>query len=275
MSYKGDFAEDSTVYVFFTTHDGDGGAVAPSDAFENTDVKIYKNGAANEKTTANGLTMTSPFDSVTGLHLLAIDTSNDTGDDGFWATGSDYSVVLSPDETVDSQAVVRVIGEFSIENRYMRGTDSANTRTPLDAAGIRGAIGLASADLDTQLTALSEYVDCLPATLDGSTFTNLPDVTTDSESRTASKATGFAVAGDAMALTAGERNSVADAIVQRDVDNVEATMPEHCLGTVILAMLESAISGTTWTIKRTDGSTTHATKTVTVDADASPITGVT
>jgi hypothetical protein len=43
---------------------------------------------------------------------------------------------------------------------------------------------------------------------------------------------------------------------------------------VILAMLESSVSGATWTIKRTDGSTMHATKTVTTSAGANPITSV-
>jgi hypothetical protein len=62
--------------------------------------------------------MTSPFDTITGLHLLAIDTSNDTGDAGFWTIAADYSVVLIPDETVDSQTVVAVIATFSIENRF-------------------------------------------------------------------------------------------------------------------------------------------------------------
>ena len=76
-------------------------------------------------------------------------------------------------------------------------------------------------------------------------------------------------------LTAAERNSIADAVLTRDVDNVEATANEHTLCTIILATLESAISETTWTIKRTDGITTHAAKTVTVDAAADPITGVT
>lgn len=36
----------------------------------------------------------------------------------------------------------------------MRGTDGANTTAPLDAAGIRTAVGLASANLDTQLADL-------------------------------------------------------------------------------------------------------------------------
>jgi len=69
-------------------------------------------------------------------------------------------------------------------------------------------------------------------------------------------------------------NDVADAVLARDVDQVESGAPEHSLCTVVLAALESQIVGTTWTIKRTDGSTTHATKTVAKDAAAEPITGV-
>ena len=63
---------------------------------------------------------------------------------------------------------------------------------------------------------------------------------------------------------------IADAVLTRDVSNVEATAPEHCLCTVILATLESSLSDTTWTIKRTGGSTTHATMTATTDANANP-----
>jgi len=66
----------------------------------------------------------------------------------------------------------------------------------------------------------------------------------------------------------------ADAILSRNASNVEGSAGEHTLCTVILAMLEGSVSGSTWTIKRTDGSTTHATKTVTTDATAHPITGV-
>lgn len=117
MKYIGDFVEDATVNIFFTTNDGSGGAVDPSSAFEAADVRIYKGSSATQKATANGLTMTSPFDSVTGLHCLTIDTSIDTGDTGFWTAGADYTVVLVPDETVDSQTVVAVLAQFSIENR--------------------------------------------------------------------------------------------------------------------------------------------------------------
>lgn len=116
MSWLGDFTEDFTaVTCMFTTHASTGAPVAPASAFENADVKIYKNGNAAEKTTQNGVTMTSPFDSITGLHCLTIDTSNDTGDGGFWVAGAVYTLVLSPDETVDSVAVVKVIGQFGIK----------------------------------------------------------------------------------------------------------------------------------------------------------------
>ena len=79
---------------------------------------------------------------------------------------------------------------------------------------------------------------------------------------------------EAVSLTTAERAAVADAVLARDVGQVEAGAPEHSLCTVVLAALESQIAGNTWTIKRTDGSTTHATKTVVKDANAEPITGV-
>lgn len=145
MNYIDDFAEDATVYFQFTTNDRQGGAVAPSTAFEAADVLIYKNNGATQKATTNGITMTSPFDSVTGLHALTIDTSVDTGDAGFWTTGSDYICVLSPDETVDAQTVVAVIGSFSIQNRYMRGTNSAALAS--DLATVAGY-------LDTEIAAI-------------------------------------------------------------------------------------------------------------------------
>jgi len=69
-------------------------------------------------------------------------------------------------------------------------------------------------------------------------------------------------------------NEIADAILQRNVSNVEATAPEHSLATIILATLESSIAGSTWKIKRTNGTTVHASKTVTTDANATPIVAV-
>jgi len=132
MNYIGDFSEDSTVRIVLATNNTSGAAVAPSSAFEEADFRIYKNGSATQKATTNGITIASPFDSVTGLHVLNIDTSNDTGDSGFWTTGADYWVVATPDETIDSQTVVAVIATFSIQNRYSSARLAAIEEDTLD-----------------------------------------------------------------------------------------------------------------------------------------------
>lgn len=75
-------------------------------------------------------------------------------------------------------------------------------------------------------------------------------------------------------LEADAANEIADAILSRNVSNVEATAPEHSLATIILATLESSIAGSTWKIKRTNGTTVHASKTVTTDPNATPIIAV-
>ena len=148
MKYMGDFADNSTIQIMFTTHAAAGGSVAPSSALESADVIIYKDNSATQKATVNGLTMTSPFDAIVGLHLLEIDTSVDTGDAGFWAVGSDYSVILSPDETVDSQTVVGALAQFSIENR-------SDSQTGDSFAIVNGASGS---------VATKTVVDAIPTT---------------------------------------------------------------------------------------------------------------
>lgn len=98
--------------------------------------------------------------------------------------------------------------------------------------------------VDTEVAAIKAKTDNLPAN---------PAATSDIPSATA----------------------IADLVLSRSVANVETTAGEHTICTLVLAALESSVIGATWTIKRTDGTTTHVTKTVTTDASAEPITGVT
>jgi hypothetical protein len=103
----------------FTTHDAAGANVAPSSAFEAADLSIYKatDGAAfsaTKRSSANGITMTSPFNSLTGVHDVDIDL---------------------PDETVDTQALTGVvlayfeIGPVQADVRQWIGTAAATPTT--------------------------------------------------------------------------------------------------------------------------------------------------
>lgn len=146
-----DRALGSTIRIYFTTHTPSTGVVvAPSSAFAAADFKIYKDGSATEKTSTNGITVTSPFDSQAGAHLVEIDTSNSTGDSGFWASGSAYRVVLSTAKTVDSKDPSGVcVGEFSLELQTAdvrkfggtAGTFSSGKPDVGTATSVSGAVG--------------------------------------------------------------------------------------------------------------------------------------
>jgi hypothetical protein len=75
-------------------------------------------------------------------------------------------------------------------------------------------------------------------------------------------------------LAADTEDAVADAVLARSVAAVEAACPEHCLATVILGSLESSRAGNNWVIRRSDGATVHATKSLIVDPAAQPVTAV-
>jgi hypothetical protein len=124
---------------------------------------------------------------------------------------------------------------------------------------ITGFNDLSAAQVNTEAdTALADY--------DGPTHAELT-----AELATADDATLAAIA--ALSIPTAIQN--ADALLIRNVSNVEASAPEHSLCTMILAGMEFSIVGTTLTIKRTDGTTTHFTKTLAKTPGDDPIRGAT
>jgi hypothetical protein len=119
MTYLGDFATEATVLFPWSSQDAAGAAVTATLAASS--VEIYKDGGTTQRASDAGVTSTIDFDSKTGAHLVEIDLSDDS-DSGFYAAGSDYQVLL--EATVAGQTV-RIWRSFSIENRFMRGTDGA------------------------------------------------------------------------------------------------------------------------------------------------------
>lgn len=142
MKYLGDFAAGSLVAFAFNTRDSTGALVAMAGS---PVVRVYKHGSTTED--ADGVTLVEGFDSRTGLHTVAIDTS---ADGTFYATGNDFYVVLTAGTVDGVSQVGTVLAQFSLGNRASGG---------LDAAGVRSAVGLASANLDTQIAGVNTNVD--------------------------------------------------------------------------------------------------------------------
>lgn len=113
--YLGDYVANGEVNFKWPTNDGNGKSINP--ATPGT-ISVYK--ADNTTETVTGVTDTRAFDGHVGLHHCNIDLS-----DAFYATGNDYQVVLDG-AIIDGQDPVNtVLAEFSIQNRFMRGTDLA------------------------------------------------------------------------------------------------------------------------------------------------------
>ena len=84
---------------------------------------------------------------------------------------------------------------------------------------------------------------------------------------------------DGVVLSAAQCNAIADHVLRRNQSNVEASSNGDTLALssvygAVQQMQEASASGATLTVKRTDGTTTLGTKTLTTDAAADPVTGV-
>src|SRR5688572_24532722 len=93
-------AVGSTIRIPWDSVDPTGAPITAS-GFAASDLQIYKDGGTTQRASANGITATTDFDGLTGLHLIAIDLSDDS-DAGFYAAGSEYLVAVS---TVDVNSV--------------------------------------------------------------------------------------------------------------------------------------------------------------------------
>jgi len=107
MMYLGDYANNATIDVKWSTNDKNGASITRA---TDGQVRVYK-GNSMVQTTA-GITNTEDADSLTGIHHCRIVLT-----DAFYETGQDYSVVLQG-ATIDGESVNAVIAHFSIENRY-------------------------------------------------------------------------------------------------------------------------------------------------------------
>lgn len=121
MRQLGSIIAGSTFDFKFSTYDTDG---APITLAGTPAISVYKDNSTTQTTT--GVTLTTDFDSVTGLHNVRIVTT-----DSFYAGGSNFQVVITTG-TVDSISVVgTVLAEFSIDASYHSGTAQAGAASSI------------------------------------------------------------------------------------------------------------------------------------------------
>ncbi|HUX03034.1 MAG TPA: hypothetical protein VMY35_18905, partial [Phycisphaerae bacterium] len=249
-----------------------------------TDITGNLSGSVGSVTTKTGYSLVS-----TGLDLVTAWTVDITG-------------AVSGNSTHDAAGVKTAIEAdgSKIDHLWEMTEDDGGTRrltenaleeapsggTGLTADETRTALGMASANLDTQLADIPTVAEFEARTLVAASYfdASTDEVTTDAASRTASKADVSALATAAAladgTIVVGTINDgavsaavVADifsttALTESYAADAAAGTPAQLLYLILQGISEFAISSTTKTVKKLDGSTTAAT--YTLDDETSP-----
>lgn len=164
---------------------------------------------------------------------------------------------------------------------------TAGYAAPLDAAGTRSAVGLASANLDTQLTAIDDYLDtevaAIKAKTDQMVFSTANRLDVQVYGMEAGVVTAAAVATGAIDADALATDAVTELVTgvltTQMTESYRATNAAPTLAQAAFEMIahmgEKAIVGTTLTLKKLDGSTTAKTYTLDSGTAATSITETT
>lgn len=175
VPYYGDFAEDDTVLLPFNTFDSND----PSESVTITnladaDIKVHKDGGTTPIAT-DGATIAINYASITGNHLVTIDTSAHAD----YAIGSEYAVRIEG-TTVDGATINAWIGAFSIERAggALAIAKLIQTAVITNAAGDDVAADIIAIKAETALIVADTgelQVDNIPGTLTA-IITDLDDI---------------------------------------------------------------------------------------------------
>ena len=143
INYYGDYPEDHThVQIPFNTFTSDDPSASVTITnLADADIKVHKDGHVDQIVT-DGASVVINFDSITGNHLITIDTSVDAA----YATGHEYQVRIEG-TTVDGAIINAWVGSFSIERAggvlalIKAGTIDVNTKTITNGIVVAATLG--------------------------------------------------------------------------------------------------------------------------------------
>jgi hypothetical protein len=244
-----------TFYAHYVDADGVSvtGLTVTVDVYEGTTASPIVT-AASATELANGLyyyTLSSGSVDADGAYIAMFETADtDVAQRHLPALQSVGNIIKSDVQTIVSGAITAAaIATDAIDADALASDAIAEINATVDTAiadaALATAANLATAAgyIDTEVAAIKLKTDLIPT--DPAETSDIPSA-----------------------------NTIADAVLSRGVSNVQDTADTTSLAALILATFESSISGTTWTIRKTGGSS-FVVKTVTVDAGAEPIVGVT
>lgn len=196
---------------------------APAGASVSADIAAVKTDTGNLVTRITSTLFSGITSLAQWLGLLAgKQTGNSTARTEIRATGGGSGTF---DETTDSLEAVRD-----------RGDSAWITGSGLDAAGVRAAVGLASANLDTQLSAIDDYIDtevaAIKAKTDQLTFSTANRVDAQVFGMQSGTITAAAIATDAID---------ADALAADAVSEINAASNPLILQSTTIATLSSQL----------------------------------
>jgi hypothetical protein len=221
--------------------------------------------AGTVTTATNVTTLNGIANNVITAASIAAAALNGKGDWNIGKTGyalSAAGVQAMWDALTSALTTASSIGKLLVDNinaTISSRLASASYTAPLDAAGTRSAVGLASANLDTQLTAIDDYIDTEVAAIKAKTD-NLP--------------ASPAAVGSAMTLTSGERTSIADAMLDES-NGVETSITVRQAMRLSLAALAGKLAGaatTSVTIRNVGDTKTRITATVDANGNRTAVT---
>jgi len=203
-AYLGDFRSAKVVRKMFNTN-----AVAGESITMATDgtISAYKDGGTTQSTA--GITFTENFDGLTGVHLVAVDTS---ADGTFYSAGSDFEIVLSG-ATIDTKAINATLFSFSLQNRSglmpttdgrtldvsaggEAGVDWANVGSPTTTLNLSGTTVKTATDIATAVAGVQADTDDIQTRLPAALVSGRIDASVGAMA--ANTLTATAIAADAI-----------------------------------------------------------------------------
>lgn len=259
------------IYFHFTTRQFSTGAPITSASLA---ISVYKNDSTTESTSGVTTTFAGGFDGRAGLVSVKLDTS---ADGTFYAAGNDFSLVVTGG-TADSVSIVgEAVKSFSIENRSAlmpttggrkldvsaggeAGVDWANVGSPTTAQNLSGtniATNQVVASVTGAVGSVTGAVGSVTGNVGGNVAGSVGSVTAGVTVTTNNDKTGYALSATG---SAAMTESYA-------ADGAAPTLGQFQY--MIWSLLaERAISGTTLTAAKLDGTT--AAMTFTLDNAVTP-----